>query len=193
MDKRWIGAAAALLILLATGVWATGWFAPAEDPLIVQARIAMETPREERTKEEQNALGDAWRDRMKGMNEDQRQAFMEAMAPIFIPLMMKHFEARFDKFMAMSPAEQRKELDKEIDKVQKRMAASGGQGGFGGGGGGGGRAPRDPAKAVEFQKKMLAYVTPEQSSKFQAGMMMFTNRMKERGLTPPPMQGGGFF
>jgi hypothetical protein len=40
---------------------------------------------------------------------------------------------------------------------------------------------------------MLAWTTPSQRAKWDNGIQIFTNRMKERGLTPPPMPGGGFF
>jgi hypothetical protein len=94
----------------------------------------------------------------------------------------------------MTPEQQRTEIDKEIDKYQKRAAAGQTFGQNGGGGGdGGGRPQMDPAKAAALQKKMLAWTTPEQRAKFQNGMMLFSNRMKERGLTPPQMPGGGFF
>jgi len=44
----------------------------------------------------------------------------------------------------------------------------------------------------EMQKKWLAYTTPDQRAKMDNGMQMFAARMKERGLTPPPMRGAGF-
>jgi hypothetical protein len=40
---------------------------------------------------------------------------------------------------------------------------------------------------------MLDWITPDQRAKFQSGMQMFSDRMKQRGMTPPPMPGGGFF
>jgi hypothetical protein len=190
MDKRWIGGAAVLLVLLAASAWGMGLFGPAEDPLVTQTRELVETPQEEQTREQQTAVRDAWQDRFKGLNEEQRAAMFEKMAPIFMPIMMRQFEAQYDKFAAMTPEEQKAELDKRIDEMQKRMAAGGGnQGGPRGPGG----PQMDPAKAAEFQKKMLAWTTPDQRAKFQNGMMMFANRMKERGITPPQMPGGGFF
>jgi hypothetical protein len=118
------------------------------------------------------------------MNEEQRMAMFEQMAPFIVPMFMKQFEKRYDEFMAMSPDEQRRELDKRIDEMQSR----GDQGGPGGN-----RPNIDPKKMGEFQKKMIAWTTPDQRAKFDNGMQMFADRMRERGLNPPPMPGGGFF
>jgi hypothetical protein len=195
MDKRWIGGGAGLVALLLVVAWWMGWF-HREDPLIAQTRAAIATMQEQKQEpapEQRNALRAAWEDRMKGLNDEQRMAMFEQLMPLVMPMFMQQFEARYDKFMAMTPAEQRAELDKRIDEMQKRMASGQGGGGPFGGGGGGNRPQMDPAKAAEFQKKMLAWTTPEQRAKFQNGMMMFSNRMKERGLNPPPMPGGGFF
>jgi hypothetical protein len=164
MDKRWLGGGSALVALLIALAWWLGWF-NSEDPLIAQTRVAIE----------------------------QRMAMFEQLMPLIVPMFMRQFENRYDTFMAMTPEQQRTEIDKEIDKYQKRAAAGQTVGQNGGGDGGGGRPQMDPAKAAAFQKKMLAWTTPEQRAKFQNGMMLFSNRMKERGLTPPQMPGGGFF
>ncbi len=178
--------------LLVAGAWWMGWF-HREDPLVVQTKAVMEKPREEQSKEDRDALRSAWDERTKGMTPEQRQAMFETMMPIMVPIFMQRFEQEYDKFIVMSPAEQQKKLDERIDAMQKGMRNRP-EGGMGGGpGGGGGRPQMDPKKMGEFQKKLLAYTTPEQRSKFDNGIRMFTNRMKERGLTPPPMPGGGFF
>ena len=67
-------------------------------------------------------------------------------------------------------------------------------GGGPGGAGGGGPPNMDPKKMDEFRKKMLDWTTPEQRAKFENGMQMFNERLKERGLEPRrPAPGGGFF
>jgi hypothetical protein len=189
MDKRKFGGVGVLVALLLAVAWWLGWFGKAEDPLIAQTRQLVETPREQQTTQQRDGVRDAWRDRFQGLSEEQRVAMFEQMAPIFVPLMVRQFETRYDEFMEMTPEQQRAELDKRIDEMQKRQAS--GQGG--GPMGGGPRPQMEPAKAAEFQKKMLAWTTPEQRAKFQNGMMMFANRMKERGLNPPQMPGNGFF
>jgi hypothetical protein len=111
--------------------------------------------------------------------------------PIFVPMMARQFEKRYDEFMKLSPEEQRKELDKRIDEMKAR-------GGAGGPGGGSGRrgGPRniDPKKAEQFRKKMLDWTTPEQRAKFENGIGAMNDRLKERGMDPlPPGPGGGMF
>jgi Spy/CpxP family protein refolding chaperone len=188
MDKRKIGGVGALIAVLVAVAWWLGWFSKAEDPLVAKTRQLVATPQTEQTPQQRTDLRDAWRDRFQGLNEEQRMALFEQMAPIFMPLMMRQFETRYDEFMAMTPEQQRAELDKRIDEMQKRNPSGQGGGQFGGS-----RPQMAPEKAAEFQKKMLAWTTPEQRAKFQNGMMMFANRMKERGLNPPQMPGGGFF
>ena len=70
---------------------------------------------------------------MEGLTPDQRMAFMESSMAVFVPLMAKQFEKNYDEFMAKSPEEQRREMDKRIDEMEAR----GGQGGPGGPGRGG--------------------------------------------------------
>ena len=94
--------------------------------------------------------------------------------------------------MAMTPDERNRELDKRIDEMQRgrgRRQRQGGQGGPGGGA----RPQIEPKKMAEMNQKMLDWVTPDQRAKFQNGMKMFGDRMKQRGMTPPQMPGGGFF
>jgi hypothetical protein len=105
--------------------------------------------------------------------------------------MAKAFEAQYDKFMAMSPAERTKELDKRIDEMEAQRRNGGGQGG--GPPGGGGPRNVDPKKMDEFRKKMNAWTTPEQRAKFENGIRMFNDRRKERGLEPIKPGGGRAF
>ena len=102
------------------------------------------------------------------------------MAPIFIPMMAKQFEAEYDEFMAMSPEEQRTASSTSGSTRCKRAAAQAA-----------GRRPGRPAAAgrtwiprrwPRFRKKMLDWTTPEQRGKFENGMQMFNDRMKERGM-----------
>lgn len=189
MATRWLGGITALGIVLLTLAWWLGWFAR-EDELVAQTRAVMEKPRDEQTKEEQHDLRDAWRERFRGLSDEQRQAMFETMMPVFIPLMMGQFEREYDKYMAMTPEEQRAKLDARIDSMERR-GGPGGQGAQGGGGGG----PRnmDPKRMAEFQKKWLAFTTPEQRAKLDNGIQIFNNRREERGLQPIQIPGGGMF
>jgi hypothetical protein len=181
-------AVAMLAILVA---WFYGWFDGKEysdDPQVAalekerdaNADKFMNMPEEQRRTE-----GQAFRERMEVLTPDQRMAFMESSMAVFVPLMAKQFEKNYDEFMAKSPEEQRREMDKRID-------ARGGQGGPGGpdGPGRGGPPNMDPKKMDEFRKKMLDYTTPEQRAKFENGIQMFNDRRKERGLPPVGPPGG---
>jgi hypothetical protein len=159
-----------------------------EDPAVSEIRTLAEQPR---TKENRDAIRDVFRKKTEGMTDDQRMSFFEQSAPIFIPFMAKQFEERYDAFMKLSPAEQQKELDKRIDKMQQ----NGGPGGPGGANGERrGPPPEISQKKIdEFRKKMLDWTTPVQRAKFEDGIRRINERMQQRGLDPINGPGGRGF
>jgi hypothetical protein len=193
MNRNVVAGLVVMLLLIPAVAWAWGWFDSESEPEVVaQLRSLDEQPPSE---ENDQSMRDAFRKQFEGVPEEKRMQVFEQLAPVIIPMMMARFETEYDKFMAMSPEEQRRELDRRINEMQNRGQR--GMGGPGGGAGasgrGGGRPNVDPKQIQAFQKKMLAWTTPEQRAKFDNGIQMFRSRMEERGLTPPPMQGGGFF
>ena len=194
MNNRNYTAIGALLVACLIWAWALGWFgggkAYSDDPEVaeLQKQIEENAPKfEQLSREEQRSQGDAFRKRMEGMSEEQRMAVMESVMAVWIPMAASRFEQEYDKFMAMSPDEQRRELDKRIDDMQKR-------GGPGAGNGrGGGPQNIDPKRADAFRKKLLDWTTPEQRAKFENGIQLFNNRRQERGLPAITGPGGGFF
>lgn len=182
---------ACLALLVA---WFYGWFdgkAYSDDPQVAALEKLRDenAPKLESLPEDQRRVqGEAFRKQMEGLSQEQRMKFFESSMAVFVPLMARQFEKNYDEFVAKSPEEQRRELDKRIDEMEKR----GGQGGPGGPGGGGrgGPANMDPKKADEFRKRMLDYTTPEQRAKFEKGIEMFNQRRKERGLSPVGPPGG---
>ncbi len=191
MKKSEVGGIVAVAMLALLVAWYYGWFegkAYSDDPQVA----ALEKERDANVDKlvnmpeaERRSQGEAFRKQMEGLSPDQRMAFMESSMAVFVPLMAKQFEKTYDDFMALSPEEQRRELDKRIDDMEKR----GGQGG-GGGSGRGGPPNMDPKKMDEFRKKMLDYTTPEQRAKFENGIQIFNDRRKERGLPPVGPPGG---
>ncbi len=194
MDKNKIMYGATAVVVLLFAAWAWGWFDSKEyssDPKVAE----LQQIRDENVAKMQGGSPDAFRDQrnamreqMAGLSEAQRAEFFESSMPIFMPMMAKRFEEEYDKYMEMTPEEQRKALDKRIDEMEARGGGPGGPGGPGGG-----RPPMDPKRMSEIGKKMLDWTTPEQRSKFENGMRMMNDRRKERGLQPmPPFGGGGF-
>jgi hypothetical protein len=183
-DHKILYGVTALVILIFTA-WVWGWFDAGQysaDPKVAElerlrdANVTKgEPPREFR---------EEMRTKMEGLSEQQRTAFFESSMPIFVPMMAKRFEEEYDKFVALSPEEQRKKLDERINEMEKR----GGPGGPGGPGGN--RPPMDPKKMNEIAKKMLDWTTPDQRTKFENGMRMMNERRAERGLQPLPPMGG---
>jgi hypothetical protein len=179
-DHRILYGVTALVVLI-FAAWVWGWLDTgqySDDPKVAElerlrdANITQgEPPREFR---------EEMRTKMEGLSEEQRMAFFESSMPIFVPLMAKRFEEEYDKFVELSPEEQRKKLDERIDQMEKG----------GGPGPGGNRPPIDQKKMNEIAKKMLDWTTPEQRTKFENGMRMMNDRRKARGLQPMPPMGG---
>jgi len=197
MNKNAIKGVICVVVAALIWAWALGWFEGKEysdDPVVAELEKLRDenVPKLETMPEsERRAQRDAFGERMKGLTEEQRMAFFESSMPIFVPMMARQFEKRYDEFVKMSPEEQRKELDKRIDD----MKARGGPGGRGGAEGRrGGPRNIDPKKAEQFRKKMLDWTTPEQRAKFENGISAMNDRLKERGMDPlPPGPGGGMF
>jgi hypothetical protein len=186
MRKDYLGLAAAVAVLCCILAWRMGW--PTSEPAPVKEikTLAQAPP----SKENRDAIRDVIRQQTDGMTDDQKASFFEQLAPVFIPIMAKRFEEEYDKFMAMTPEQQRKKLDERIDEMRKR----GGPPGSGPGGGDRrGPPPMSPQKMEEFRKKMLDWTTPDQRAKFENGIQMFNDRLKQRGMDPVDMPGGGVF
>jgi hypothetical protein len=204
--KLTVGVAATILVGL-LAAWAFGWFSSSHyssdpqvaeleklrDETIVKQMQFPESPRPAKSEapsaeeQAQRANAEAFRDKVNELSEEQRQSFFERSMPIFIEKMSEQFDKRYEKLMAMTPDERRKELDIAIDQMEKRAAAGGGKGGQGG-------PPRmDPQKMDEFRKKMLDWTTPDQRAKFENSIQMLNDRRRERGLQPMGGPGGGFF
>ncbi len=199
MNRNAVVGVATLIVAVLLWGWNFGWFSGkvySDDPLVAklekerdQAFAKLPQMSDEQRREQRQAL----EKKANLLSPEQRMALFESSMPLIIPMAAKRFEAEYDKFMAMSPEEQRKELDKRINE----MKARGGPGEPGGGGGNGGRRgpPNiDPKKAEQIRKKMLDWTTPEQRAKFENGINLMNGRLKERGMDPlPPGPGGGFF
>jgi hypothetical protein len=192
MNRKSILGIATTIVVGLLAAWMLGWFGSGKyssDPKVAE----LEKLRDETIVKQidgpdgaRRAEGEAFRAKIGELSQPQREAFLERSMPVFIEKMSEQFDKRYEKLMAMSPEERRKELDKSIDQMEKR-------GGFPGGPGGGGGPPKmDPQKMDEMRKKMLDWTTPEQRSKFENSMQMMNDRRRERGLKP--MGGpGGFF
>jgi hypothetical protein len=111
---------------------------------------------------------------------------------------------RVKKFFAMSPADQLKELDKDIDEMLKRAAKDGQNGnnpaanGNGGGNGRGGGGGRDPNQANAGRNRMLSSIPADSRANRtinremrQAYNEMLQGRANQRGVSVPPGRGRG--
>ena len=189
MNNRAISAVAALVAACLIWAWAFGWFEAKqyhEDPAVAELekeRDAAFAKMDQLTEAQQREQGRALRQKASGLTPDQRMALFESSMPIIVPMFMKRFENEYDKYMAMSPEEQRKELDKRIDEMESRAASGNG------GGGRGGPSNMDPKKVESFRKKMLDWTTPQQRAKFENGIQIMNARRNERGLPPMPRPG----
>lgn len=180
--QRTIGLAIVSALLL-IGICAYLWL-NRKDPVIAELekkRDADFARQAEMTEDERRTAREEFGQRMRGLSEEQTRAFLESSMPIFL----KMFESQIDRFEAMSPDDQKKEMDKRIDEMKAR-----GQTGPGRGPGGAGGGP-SPQQIDEWRKKMLDWTTPEQRAKFDNAFQKFNERLQQRGMNPMPA--GGFF
>lgn len=139
-------------------------------------------------------LRDQIRTQMSGLRERVEALPMEQrfqVAQPFIKMMIKRRLTEFDRIMDLPPAERNKELDRQIDERQQRLAALASNGGGGPQGSAGSqnqerRGFRDmsPEQRDEFRKKMLDMTTPETRAKMDAYRDALNDRREERGLEP---------
>jgi len=189
MNNRAISAVAALVAACLIWAWAFGWFEGKQysaDPAVAELekeRDAVFAKMPEMTEDQRREQGRALQQKASGLTPEQRMALFESSMPFLVPMFMKRFENEYDKYMAMSPQEQRKELDKRIDEMESRTASGNGGGGRGG--------PRDidPKKVESIRKKMLDWTTPDQRAKFENGIQIMNDRRHQRGLPPMPRPG----
>jgi hypothetical protein len=192
MNNRNIAGIVVLTVTALIWAWTLGWFSGhkySDDPQVAELQkiVVENAPKLDQLSEEQKrAGGEDFRQRMQGLSPEQRQAVMEGIMPIMVPMMARQFETQYDKFMNMSPEEQRRELDKRIDQMESQKNK-------GGPSPGGGMRNVDPAKADQFRKKMLDWTTPEQRAKFENGIRLFNQRRAQRGLPPVHSPGRGGF
>ncbi|MEM9659097.1 MAG: hypothetical protein AAF961_12115, partial [Planctomycetota bacterium] len=121
--------------------------------------------------------GAALKKQAAGLSDQQKRDLWERSMPLFMPMMMKRAEQKMDQFLALSPEEQRREMDKKINERRSQ-----GRSGPPRPGAGDGKPEISAAKADEFRKKMNDWTTPEQRAKFEAVMSMYEKRKRERGL-----------
>lgn len=183
--KSWALGSLALVLLL-TLAWQRGWL-EREAPEIAELKELAAQPLD---KDQEQAIRQSVRAQIQAIPTDEgRRSYFEAAAPILVPLMAMQFESQYDQFMKMSAEEQRKELDKRIDKMEARRKSGQPQGSQAAGDKN--RPPMDPKQADEMQKKLIAHTTPQQRAKFEDVMRRFNDRRKERGLEPLPTFGPG--
>jgi hypothetical protein len=183
---------------LLIAAWQYGWFDGGnynDDPQVAELekeRDKVFANLDEMQSEERREQRRALEEKAKGLTPQQQMALFESSMPLIIPFAAKRFEKEYDEFMAKSPEEQRKELDKRINEMEARANRPPSVGS-----GAGNRGPRpeiSQAKRDELRKKMLDWTTPEQRAKFENGINMVNQRRKERGLSPMKGPGGrGFF
>lgn len=173
MNKKWfVGAAVAVVLSLITA-WALGMFQG--DPQMAELEQlrdeVLSGPQPDRGKVKEQFAA-----KMKGMSDEQKKEFFKASMPMFVKMGAMHMEKRFDDFLALSPEDQRRQLDEKIDEelTRKKQNAGERQGPQ--------RPPVSPDQANEFMKKMHDWTTPQQRAKFQAVMGMYNARRVERGL-----------
>ncbi len=187
MNKKKTSIGAVMLVLVVGAGWAFGLFDTADPQVAELQKLREETfgRMDQMSDEERRSQFQQFRQRVEGLSEDQRREFRESGREGFQQMMLQ----RMDRFFAMSPEEQTKELDEMIDRMEEwRANREQGGGGGSGWGRGGGRGKMTAAQRDQRGKERLDRTTPEMRAKMDRFRDMINERREERGLEP--IEGG---
>jgi cell division protein FtsB len=192
--RRWLLAAVALLALL-IGVGVYGKVRGRGSLARVQQLRQELTAARGRgvPAEQQKATAEQFRQEVRKLSPEQRSELFAAGR--------REAMQRLDAYFAMSPAERRQYLDREIDRAEQRRREANNNPAGGPGANGrrpGGERPRSAEEIEKRRREMLNRTTPEQRAQmdqFRARMDKFRQEMNQRrsqrGL-PPATGPGGF-
>jgi hypothetical protein len=184
MKKRtWLGVVGSLL-LVAIAAWWFGLFGGV-DPVVA----AIESQRDEMFRSGQQpteAQRDVFFQQMQSLSDAQRQQLFERGRSF----MQQRIQQEFASFFALSPAEQRKKLDAQVNDIIERRKSGQGDG-FGPPGGRERFANLSQSQRDEFRKRRLDMIDPKSRAQMAEYREMLNDRLKERGQ--PPMEGPGPF
>lgn len=186
MSRKHVMTGVGVLILALAAGWAMGFIGTdAEVAELERLRDERFQNRDAMTDEQRRAQFEGFRERIRGLSDEQRRQFFESSRPMF----QRMINERMDEFLAMSPDEQRAEIDKRIDQMEERRKereASGDNQG------GNRRNDMSPEQRDQRRKERLDHTTPELRDKMDQIKDLFNKRREERGLDPIDRPGGGF-
>jgi hypothetical protein len=190
VKKSAIGITVLALVTLLAG-WLFGWFS--EDPAIAEVRQMQAKLGDTNMKDtDRRALMQQIRTKMDSFSPDVRRNLWENNRQAFEQRMDKHVS----DLLAMSKADRNKALDADIDRMQKRQAEAQANPQNNPGVNANNPQQRNRGQAlsddqrVDRMKNRLDRSSPEARAMRQAYVQMLDQRMKERGIQPPPQ--GGF-
>lgn len=207
---KWIAACVALILCLAGGVFAFGYFR--EDPQLAKARELGEQMRDQDWRnmpdEQRRARWEEMRTVMDALTEDQRRALWEEREQEWAA----REDQRLEEFFALSPQEQQKALDEEIKREEERRKAweqrrangdrgrqrdsgertrgdrgdrgPGGRGGPPGANGGRGGRNMDPQARNERMRDRLDRSSPQSRARRAEHRRLIAERRQQLGLPP---------
>jgi hypothetical protein len=203
----WVLGTLSVLLLSGLGIaWATGYFDP--DPRLAEIKQLGEQMKDSNlTDQQRRELFGKIRKDMRDLPENERKS-LEAQGR---QMWQQHMAERMNAFFAMSPADQKAELQKEIDNMLRRQrereerqaerAAAGdqpktdGAGQNGGsssasrGGGRGGRGTMTEEQRINRGKQMLDNIDPTLRAQMSVHRQMLQQQAAAQGL-PLKWNGG---
>jgi hypothetical protein len=170
-----------LLVALAWLLWPDGRLAKARE-----LREELFSESNQLSPEDRRAKFEQLRDATRGLSESQRREWSQDMR--------KRQEDDLRRYAALSPAEKKQRLDRDIKRQQERQqqmqnnpnrGSPGGSGGRGGGPGGMNR-PSTPEDREKWRKLMLDNTSPELRELRDQYRRDMATRRQQLGLPPPP-------
>jgi len=184
MNKR--GAVISSVILLLV-IAAAAWAYFRTDPVVAEMQMLQDQlfANRDLPEAERRAHWDNFRQRMDGLTDAQRSDLRSAGRDRW----EQFAQQRMDQFFQLSPADQRKQLDEMIDRMENRDRTPNPNAGRGGRGGGG-RNLSD-AQRAQRGKERLDRTSPKMRAQFTEFRRLLNDRRAERGLPPSEGRPGG--
>lgn len=190
--KLIVGAATIAILAAVALVWG---FLGGTDPAVAELQQMAEQAFDRDLPEaERDQFRDDFRERMRALSDDQRQAFFDANRDHW----MQRGEERMNEFFALPPADQQKRLDEILDRMAQPRENRPRDANRGGGGrdrvsdgrGRGNWGSMTEAQRDERSKRRLDQTSPKARAQFSEFRQRLEQRAKERGMGELP--GWGF-
>jgi hypothetical protein len=190
MDKRKSICGVIVILLVAAAAWAFGVFGSTDAAVAKLQNLREQMSDQSLSDAQRDVLRDQFRDHLRTLSDEQRRAFFDANGNQWRGRMGQ----RMTEFFAMSPVDQRQQLDEMIDRMRQprpQRPQNAARDGRGAAPGRGNWANMTESQRDERSKRRLDRTSATQRAQMTEFRRRLVERAKERGITNLPSPRGG--